>query len=258
MTRLIDTVRSAGLMPFIKPLAERTASLMGMRIVPETQVPGVGWLGLLNMSIRTVLDIGACRGGFATEILATRFAKAKIHSFEPSPDAFPHLKAKADASDGRHVAHNFGLGETAETLILHSAVDALPASSLLPSTDENKTAFPQTVKTKDLSVEIKVLDEIAASLYPSIEDDLLVKIDVQGFEDRVIRGGRKTIGRARAVIIEVQTAILYEGQPTFRDIFLELDALGFCFAGVLEQFAGADGRVLYFDAVFIRPEGSRT
>lgn len=258
MTRLAQAIRSAGMMPLVKPVVERTVGLMGMRILPEAQVPGVGWLGLPNLPVRTVLDIGACRGGFAESVLRPRFPEAVIHSFEPSPDAFPYLKAKADASGGCHVAHNFGLGEAAETLILHSVVDALPASSLLHATDENISAFPQTERTKDLSVQIKVLDEIAPTLNPAIEDDLLVKIDVQGFEDRVIRGGRKTVGCARAVIIEVQNAILYEGQPTFRDIFLELDALGFAFAGVLEQFAGADGQVLYYDAVFMKPEGGRS
>lgn len=252
MTRLADTVRSVGLMTLVKPIAERTAKLMGVRIVPENQVPVARWLGLPNLPIRTILDIGACSGGFAEEILAPRFPRAVIHSFEPSTRTFPRLKARADSSDGRHIAHNFGLGEAAERRILHSTVDALPASSLLTSTEENITAFPQTARTQDLPVEIKVLDEIAPQLSPAIQDDLLVKIDVQGFEDRVIRGGRKTISRARAVIIEVQNAWLYEGQPTFRDIFAEFDALGFSFAGVLEQFAGSDGKVLYYDAVFTR------
>jgi FkbM family methyltransferase len=178
---------------------------------------------------------------------------AVIHSFEPSPDAYPDLETRAHASAGRHVAHNFGIGDRAETLVLHSAVDALPASSLLTSTEENTAAFPQTAKTRDLTVEIKTLDEIAGALDPAIEDDLLVKIDVQGYEDRVIRGGRKTIGRARAVIVEVQNAYLYEGQPTFRDIFMLLDVLGFVFSGVLDQFADNNGRVLYFDAVFMNP-----
>lgn len=253
MTLLADTLRSAGLMPLVKPVAERTASLMGMRLVPESQVPGVSWLGLPKLPIRTILDIGACRGGFAQEILMPRFPEAVIHSFEPSPDAFPQLKAKADASGGRHVAHNCGLGDRAEMLTLHSSVDALPASSLLTSTDKNIAAFPQTARTKNLIVEVNVLDSIASMLDPAIENDLLIKIDVQGFEGRVIRGGRATIGRARAVIVEVQSASLYEGQSTFREIFLELDALGFAFTGVLEQFAAADGHVLYYDAVFIRP-----
>lgn len=256
MTRLAETLRSSGLMPLMRPVAERAAGMVGMRIVPAGQCPDAAWLGLSKLPIRTVLDIGACNGGFAQSILAPRFPNAVIHSFEPSPDAFPHLKAKADASGGRHMAHNFGLGETAETLTLHSAVDALPASSLLPSTAECTSAFPQVANTRDFTVEIKVLDEIAATLQPAITGGLLVKIDVQGFEDRVIRGGRKTIAQALAVIVEVQNAFLYDGQPTFRDIFMELDALGFAFSGVLDQYTGPEGQVLYYDAIFTKPAWS--
>lgn len=245
--------RSSGLMPLVKPVAERAAEMMGMRVVSASSVPSVGWLGLQSFPIRTILDIGACRGGFAQQILAPRFPSAIIHSFEPSPTAFPCLIQKAHTSGGRHFVHNFGLGETEETLTLHSAVDALPASSLLRSTEENATSFPQTERTEEVTVEIRVLDEIAATLHPEIESELLVKIDVQGFEHHVIRGGRKTIGNARAVVVEVQCAFLYEGQPTFRDIFVELDDLGFEFIGVLEQYAKPDGTVLYYDAVFVRP-----
>jgi hypothetical protein len=97
-----------------------------------------------------------------------------------------------------------------------------------------------------------VLDDIAPALTPAISGGLLLKIDVQGFEDRVIRGGRKTIAQAEAVIVEVQNAYLYDGQPTFRDIFMELDALGFAFSGVLDQHTGTDGRVLYYDAIFLK------
>ena len=43
MTRLASIIRSAGLMPLVKPVAERVAGLMGMRVVPSNQVPGVGW-----------------------------------------------------------------------------------------------------------------------------------------------------------------------------------------------------------------------
>jgi len=99
---------------------------------------------------------------------------------------------------------------------------------------------------------VRRLDDVAPALAPPIEDDLLVKIDVQGFEDRVIRGGRTTIARARACIVEVQLVKLYEGQPSFRDIFLEMDSLRFDYVGNLDQYFGPSGGVLYFDAVFLK------
>jgi FkbM family methyltransferase len=253
MSNLIKLIRKAGLMQFLKPIAEGTVGMFGLTLQQTQQVPTVNWLGLCGYPIRTILDIGACRGEFASLVRSARFPEATIHSFEPSPKAFPTLNDVAARSGGRIVAHNIGLGETSETVKLHSAMDFLPASSLLASTIEAATAFPQIKRTEDLSVEIRALDEIVQLLDPSVEDELLVKIDVQGFEDRVIRGGRQTIARARAAIIEIQVADLYTDQPSFRDIFLEFDALGFEFTGVLDQFADKDGRVLYFDAVFIKP-----
>jgi FkbM family methyltransferase len=252
MSNLINLVRKAGLMPLVRPLAERSAGAFGFKLRPTQHVGTINWLGLRDYPIRTVLDIGACRGGFAREILARNFPHATIHSFEPSPVAYSALSEMAAASAGKIVAHNFGLGDRAETLILHSTVDFLPSSSLMPSTEVNGAIFPQTRRTEDLTVEVRVLDEVAPKLAPPVEDDVLVKMDVQGFEDRVIRGGRATIARARAAVIEVQVAHLYEGQPSFRDIFLQMDALGHVFIGILDQFNDPTGRVLYFDAVFLK------
>ncbi|MBK8907409.1 MAG: FkbM family methyltransferase [Rhodospirillales bacterium] len=239
-------------MPLIKPIAQRLVNLFGFTLLQSRQVPNALWNGLSTYPMRTILDIGACRGGFAREILHENFPAATIHSFEPSPVAFETLRVVGANSGGAIVAHNFGLGEQAGTMTLCSTVESLPSSSLLPSTAENTTAFPQIRRTEDLSVELKVLDDIASTLKPSIADDLLVKIDVQGFEDRVIRGGKKTIAQARAAIIEVQVAGLYVGQPSFRDLFLLMDEVGFAFIGVLDQYCDSDGRVLYFDAVFLK------
>lgn len=229
---------------------EKVIAPANYTLVPRFNDARILWLGLPDRPIHTVLDIGACRGGFASEILMPRFPQATIHSFEPSPLAFAALKEMAWRSGGRIVAHHFGLGEREETLPFHSSVDSLPSSSLLPATERNREEFPQTARTEPFEVSVKVLDEVAPSL--DIEDELLVKIDVQGFEDRVLRGGRETIARAVACIIEIQTAVLYEGQPSFRDIFLLMDQMGFDFSGILEQFVGRDGGILYYDAVFIK------
>lgn len=249
MSLLKNLARSVG----VTPLAKRTLRKMGYAIQPLDQVGYENWLGLTRLRIKTILDIGACTGTYARDLAAPAFPNAKIHSFEPSPLAYPSLKAIADESGGRITAHNFGLGDKAENLPLHANVDFIYASSLLPQTDVNVEAFPQNARTADMNVEIRVLDDIAASLLPAIEDDLLVKIDVQGFEDRVIAGGHKTLSRARACIIEVQTSILYEGQPTFDDIYRAMHALGLHFVGIMDQYCGPAGDVFYYDAVFVRP-----
>ena len=84
------------------------------------------------------------------------------------------------------------------------------------------------------------------------EPELLVKLDVQGFEDRVIRGAAETFRRAAAAIIEVNLDVLYEGQASFRGILEAMEAAGLQYAGALDQVQLQADHVVYFDAFFLR------
>jgi FkbM family methyltransferase len=66
------------------------------------------------------------------------------------------------------------------------------------------------------------LDDIA-----EIEALDFLKIDVQGSELAVFRGGRERLSRAVAIQTEVSFVALYEGQPTFGEIDVELRQMGF-------------------------------
>jgi hypothetical protein len=80
-----------------------------------------------------------------------------------------------------------------------------------------------------------------------------VKIDVQGYEDRVIAGGDAVISRSKAMIVEVSFQELYEGQPLFDDIYQRLKQKGFAYMGNLYQLLNpADAAVLQADALFVR------
>src|SRR3546814_5755659 len=97
------------------------------------------------------------------------------------------------------VAHNFGLGEEEAELKFFVNVDFQASSSFLAQTDVNLEAFPQLERTEERVAKVRRLDEVAPEL--GIEPELVVKIDTQGYEAHVIRGGRETlrgaeIGRA--------------------------------------------------------------
>ena len=83
--------------------------------------------------------------------------------------------------------------------------------------------------------------------------NLLVKIDVQGFEKQVIEGGKNVLSKARIIILEVSYEPLYLGQPTFKEIYDELYSLGFEFHGNIEYLRNPkDLSILQSDALFIR------
>jgi hypothetical protein len=98
---------------------------------------------------------------------------------------------------------------------------------------------------------VRRLDEALDGI--TLEPEVLVKIDVQGYEDKVIAGGEQTLSRARAIVIEVSFQKLYEGQPLFDDIYRLLTARGFTFMGHLYQLLNpSDGSVLQADALFLK------
>lgn len=223
---------------------------LGYVIVPKWQQATETWGGLMRLPIKTILDIGALRGEFAENILAPAFPGATIHCFEPSPEAFPLLVKRAAASGGQIIPHNFGFGEEEAELKFFINIDFQASSSFLEQTDANIQAFPQLERTEERVATVKRLDDIALAL--AITPDLLIKIDTQGYEAHVIRGGRETLRSAVACIVEVQVSELYQGTSRFSDIYAELSALGFVFCGTFDQVLGREGDVLFFDGLFIK------
>lgn len=200
------------------------------------------------INIKTVLDIGANEGQYARR-LRKLLPNARIYSFEPLPVPFQEL-TKLKARDPNFEAVNLGLSD--ETREVDFEInDFSPSSSMLAITKKQVEAFPETARTRKTRVSLTTLDKWACER--ELETPLLLKMDVQGLEDRVIRGGLKTISRAEVIISEVSFSRLYEGQPLFDDIYRQLHSLNFRCAGMVEPlYHPQTGEILQADAIFIR------
>ncbi len=200
------------------------------------------------LRIASVLDIGANIGQFAISINAV-LSEAQICSFEPLPDCFAELQVRM--KHARHfAAFNVGLGDRSGTLSFERNASTA-SSSFLKMTDIHKAAFPFTRDSQQTQVRMERLDDIAQQL--NLKDPMLVKIDVQGYEDRVLSGGQQTIQHAKVVIIETTFAELYDGQPLFDDIYRILTSWGFAYAGSLNQLVDPrDGKILQADSIFVK------
>jgi hypothetical protein len=79
----------------------------------------------------------------------------------------------------------------------------------------------------------------------------LIKIDAQGAEREILRGGMLVISAARLVLIEMTFRPLYAGQALFNDVHRELDRLGFDLAGFRTQTVSVtSGEPLFGHAVY--------
>ena len=208
------------------------------------------FLGLKHLPIRSVIDVGANQGQFARKISAV-FPDAHIYCFEPLPEPFDTLRLWADRQRGAVTVFNVALGDREGTAEMFFHAEHSPSSSLLRSTAACETFYPFTIKQIPVSVAMTTLDRAFGPPF-SLTPDTLIKLDVQGYENRVISGGENTFRHARACIAEVCLDILYDKQAAFKDLVLLLVNLGYRYAGNVEQKYAKDGHVIYLDALFVK------
>ena len=203
---------------------------------------------LLQYGFKTIIDVGANEGQFSDRIRIL-FPDAFIHAFEPLPIVFQTLEKNFE-NDQKFKAYNLGLGENKEELELYEN-EYSPSSSFLKLTASMADNFENAIKTKKVTVFADRMDQLFSS--QKIDSPLLIKIDVQGFEDKVISGGTGTLQKAQVIICELSFVGLYEGQLLFGDLYEKFKELGFVFAGVVEQVKSPEtNQVLQADGIFIK------
>ncbi len=241
--------RAAGKMKSIaRQIEDPVLRTLVQRGMPRDCYDALSRRWLRDMGFRTVLDVGANIGQFAAGAQAI-LPNAAIYSFEPLPDCYQELM-KTMAGNENFRAFNIGLGAARKELQFNRSSFA-PSSSFRKMAALHKENYPWTAGNEPVTVKVETLDGVAATL--DLADPILLKIDVQGYEDQVLAGGKTTCGRAAAIIIEVSFETLYEGQPLFDDIYRTLTGMGLVYKGDLEETAERNsGRNLYADAIFLR------
>jgi FkbM family methyltransferase len=240
--------------PKISRTAQRLASRFGFHLLRNHRYPAHTLMGLQRAKFGTVFDVGANSGQFA-RIMHPRFPAASFHCFEPTPAAFTTLSAWA-ATVPRVVPVHAALGEVAGTMAMNLHTDHDTSSSLLATTAQNEALYPFMAAQSKIDVKVMRLDDYVAGLAAPLAGDILLKLDVQGFEAPVLRGAPKLLAQVRACITEVNIDELYQGQSRFADIVALMTAAGLQYAGNFHQEYDTDGHVIYIDAMFQRGGGS--
>lgn len=230
---------------------KKTFNWFGVEIVRAKNVPKLTFLGLKQKPIRTIIDIGANGGQFA-KYISPIFPAAKLYCFEPLPDPYKELHSWAAQQGGRVAPINLALGAENSMIKMMLHDEHSQSSSMLPTTKLANKLYPMTSRQSEIIVQQKTLDDALHD--EDLKGHVLIKMDVQGYEDRVISGGLKTFSRAHACITEISLDTLYEGQATFSKLISVLGGIGFHYAGNISQTYGDDGHCIYLDALFIRKE----
>ena len=205
-------------------------------------------LWLRSIGVKTILDIGANTGQFASSIHQI-FPDATIYSFEPLQDCYEQLVANF-SNVPRFKAFNLALGDIPGEVEMYRNEYSV-SSSLLAMKELHKESFPFTRDEQVQKVNVARLDDLANDL--ELHRPMLIKLDVQGFEDKVISEGINTISKADIIIIELSVEHLYENQPLFDSIYRKLFDLGFQYKGNYDQLHNPNnGAVLQMDGIFVK------
>jgi len=108
-----------------------------------------------------------------------------------------------------------------------------------------------TLEPKPIQMPMSTLDSL---LEPEkLVTPLLLKLDVQGFELGVLRGGRAVLGKAELALIELATIPYNEGAPLFAEVIAFMDQAGYVVFDFGGQFRRETDQALFqIDVLFAR------
>ncbi len=203
---------------------------------------GIDWERAGLPPARCVLDVGAHRGETCRALLL-QFPGVTIHAFEPVADNFAALRDAMAGEPGVHL-HPLALGAQPGTVEIALQADSQTHSLRHPAGGGTGRTERLTVTTLDAFTAEHRLDRI----------DLL-KIDTEGFELEVIRGGERTFGRGAVGSVLLEASLDPEDRvhTSLSAAAAALRVHGFELAGLHEQVMWHDPvRLAYFNAFFVR------
>lgn len=155
---------------------------------------------------------------------------------------------------GRSVEiHPVALGESEDELAFHVTSDD-DSSSLMAPSHMQTDAFPGSSVASTITVSVKRLDDVLVGR--ELSRPSLLKLDVQGGELAVLKGGIETLQSIDFVVAECSFAELYVGQPLFLEIVAYLERNCFAFEGFFSPTVDARSRLIQADGFFSRATAS--
>lgn len=193
-----------------------------------------------------LFDVGANVGQFAIDMRNTGFA-GKIYSYEPVTNTWIKLLKKSNRSRSWFVT-NCALGSVNGFSQINVSANAGLSSSFLGMGALHSESFPNSIYVTKENVEVRTLDFEISRLQLDPRE-IILKIDVQGFESKVIEGGSASIPKIPFCFIEISLVSLYEEEKIFLPLLHQLEVLGHQVIDIFPGTRDSDGKLLQVDVL---------
>jgi len=202
---------------------------------------------LKNDGAITFIDIGAHRGDFFNQILKHYRIKRTV-LIEPIPHLANYLTE--NFTKDNVVVYNNAISDKDNESIEFQINEFEETSSILPFKSQmSELSNVNTKPARKEKVLMRTLDSIADEL--NLESIDLIKIDVQGVEHLVIKGGADTLTRTKFIWVELSFKPLYVGSSVFNDIYSLLEEFGFLLLELSPGHRSSNEELLQCDALFV-------
>lgn len=194
----------------------------------------LGHLKNLGFNPTSVIDVGAQLG---TPDLFNAFPDSKHIFIEPVAECIPSLQNIAST-----LAH---------VDIINCAISDFDGSTNLSMTDSKQYSSIETVMGNQ-SREISVFKIDTLAVNYELSNNILLKIDVDGIELKVLKGAEKLLKHDEIIIII--EASLADINPRFSNIVTYLSSLGYSVFDIIEPLYKHDWQLWQVDLVFIQDD----
>jgi len=186
----------------------------------------------------TVLDIGAFEGNWSKMAMEI-WPEAEFTLIEANPDKAAMLRRDPVLAATKVVENLLGPSDGAEVTfhVMESG------SSVY---EEHSDVERQSVTLKQRTLDSIMKDQDGADF---------IKIDVQGYELEVLKGGQATLSNAEIVLIELSLIEINEGAPLLDEALGFMRAAGFVAYDLLEiHRRPLDGAMNQVDVLFVQED----
>jgi FkbM family methyltransferase len=160
---------------------------------------------------KLIIDVGAHKGSY-TDLFLKFNNKSQMYLFEPNPYLYKNLHIKYIRKKNFKI-FNYGIGEkqSKEKFLINKNSDYVSSFSKINQKSRylliRNLVFGSLVnKIEKKKVLIKKLDSLTFLKNKKID---LLKIDVEGYEEKVVNGGSKILRNTKVLLIEFHKDDMY-------------------------------------------------
>lgn len=203
-------------------------------------------------SIDLVLDVGANVGQYANFLRQLGY-RGRIVSFEPVISNHEKLLCESRNDPLWKISPLLAIGDVDSHVLINVAGNS-ESSSVLDMLDQHVISAPGSRYVSHQKVNMRKLDSIFTE-YALSATSIFLKIDVQGYEYKVLTGAQGVLSQIKGIQLELSLVPLYEGELLYNEMIEFMHSLGFSLKSVLTTNSFSDeqsGEFFQIDAIFFK------